>query len=287
MRGDPLNHLIVFVALVSVFATVALSVGCLMTLRGGEKTVLKNPGFWILILILLFSFPCISAPLLGIILCFRILGRRAEREEEERELARWESQGRREVARLAREQQAEERRRAEHERTVAQKQKAQDRRRDARAACELLYLQLAPEIGSRFSMSMFSAWVDKYLADDYAPEEVERRAEQLKGILRQHHKEAVKEPERKSREAEEQRRRREAEEQENQELLRQMIRQREADERESERVARRNKSLAKRIQEILAMNYPEAVRERKIAELLQGVDRPDAEPGRVITGDDE
>lgn len=63
---------------------------------------------------------------------------------------------------------------------------AQKRREDARAACELVYSVVEPEIGKRFSRNDFAQFVAKYMSDNFPPETVEERAEQLKGIIRQH-----------------------------------------------------------------------------------------------------
>ena len=67
----------------------------------------------------------------------------------------------------------------------------QKRREDARAACELAYAIVAPEIGNRFSKADFTAFVSKYMTDSFPPEQVEERAVQLKAIIQQHQEKIV------------------------------------------------------------------------------------------------
>lgn len=62
----------------------------------------------------------------------------------------------------------------------------QQRRDEARARCEALYRLHAPEIRDRFPKADFDDFVSKYLNDKQGPEDVERRAEQLKAIIEQH-----------------------------------------------------------------------------------------------------
>ncbi len=62
----------------------------------------------------------------------------------------------------------------------------QNRRKDARASCEIFFALHAPEIGKRFSCEMFDDFVARHLGDDHAPEYVEQRAQQLLELLRQH-----------------------------------------------------------------------------------------------------
>lgn len=70
---------------------------------------------------------------------------------------------------------------------------AQKRREDARSECDALYALAAPEINGRFNKQEFSEFVSKYMTDAVAPEVVEERAEQLKGII-QHHWERIEPP---------------------------------------------------------------------------------------------
>jgi hypothetical protein len=63
---------------------------------------------------------------------------------------------------------------------------AQRRREEARAACELLYTLHAPEIGARFSRQLFDDFIARHLGDSFPPEDVERRAQHLQEVLRQH-----------------------------------------------------------------------------------------------------
>ncbi|REK08652.1 MAG: hypothetical protein DWQ37_20150 [Planctomycetota bacterium] len=63
---------------------------------------------------------------------------------------------------------------------------AQRRRDNARAGCELLYAQYAPELEQRFSRNAFAKFIADYMGDERSPEEVEQRAEQLSEALRVH-----------------------------------------------------------------------------------------------------
>ena len=108
-------------------------------------------------------------------------------------------------ARLRREQEeyarsAPERERARREADTKAKDEAvsQQRRHEARAACELLYCLHAPEIGPRFSRQMFDDFVARHLGDSHPPDEVERRARQLQDILRQHLEKVEPSPKRRS-----------------------------------------------------------------------------------------
>lgn len=107
------------------------------------------------------------------------IARRAEERERRRQQAAWErDQPHRE--REAREAAA----RAE---AAAQSAAAAQRRRDAaRAACELAYSLIAPEIGERFTKQELADYLARYMADALPPELVEERGVQLQAILRQH-----------------------------------------------------------------------------------------------------
>ena len=74
------------------------------------------------------------------------------------------------------------------DRAKADKERATDQRRraDARAACEIFYSLHAPEIGPRFAKDEFATFVARHLGDEHPPEYVERRAEQLLALLKQH-----------------------------------------------------------------------------------------------------
>lgn len=62
----------------------------------------------------------------------------------------------------------------------------QRRRQEARAQVEMFYSLHAPEIGERFSRSMFDDFVRRHLGDDHEPDHVDERAKQLLAMLRQH-----------------------------------------------------------------------------------------------------
>jgi hypothetical protein len=110
--------------------------------------------------------------------------------------------------RLAAERRAEERRKAEEkrrrelewERSRPERERqereweakrqaeaaAQKRRDDARAEC-LLYFHLhAPEFSKRFSRPQYDEYVKTYMGDNQPPEEVERRAQRLLGLMEGH-----------------------------------------------------------------------------------------------------
>src|SRR5689334_10537585 len=72
--------------------------------------------------------------------------------------------------------------RAEQEMQV----KAQQRREEARATCEKLFMIHGPEIRERFPREMFDDFVKRYLHDGRPVEEVERRATELCEIIRSH-----------------------------------------------------------------------------------------------------
>lgn len=80
---------------------------------------------------------------------------------------------------------AAEQRRNEAQHAALVDREAQRRRDDARASCELLFAQFAPEIEKRFPRIAFDQFMAKYLGDDRSPEEVQQRAAQLCDMLRQ------------------------------------------------------------------------------------------------------
>jgi hypothetical protein len=100
---------------------------------------------------------------------------RRKAEEKRRKELEWE-QSRPERERQEREWEA--RRRAEAA--------AQKRRDDVRAEC-LLYFQLhAPEMSGRFGREQFDEYLRLYMGDGKPPEEVERRAQRLIGLMDGH-----------------------------------------------------------------------------------------------------
>jgi hypothetical protein len=76
--------------------------------------------------------------------------------------------------------------RVEREREAGTKRREQKRRENARARCEVLYHQHAPEIAKRFTRQMFDDYLRKYMGDNLEPEEVEARSEQLQSLLKGH-----------------------------------------------------------------------------------------------------
>ena len=119
--------------------------------------------------------------------------RQLQREQREREQQRQREQQERErlapererAANEAREQQLIEGKRADQE---------NQRREDARVACELLYNLREADIRERFPRSQFQDFVDKYMTDNKAVDVVERRAGELQMLIQQHF-ETVKPPE--------------------------------------------------------------------------------------------
>ncbi len=119
----------------------------------------------------------------------RAAGRRLERERRKQEAAErerkriadaeWErTRPQRELeAKLAAERQAAILRLAASETT---------RRENARAACELLYAQHAPEIVQRFPRSDLDRFLRTYLGDTQPVDEVERRGLELQQLIHQH-----------------------------------------------------------------------------------------------------
>lgn len=108
--------------------------------------------------------------------------RQAERDRERQRIAEQQEYARRAPERERSEREAAARKQAED--TI--KADAQKRREDARASCELLFGLHAAEIGNRFPREQFDAFVAKYMTDKHAPEDVERRAEQLRALIEQH-----------------------------------------------------------------------------------------------------
>jgi len=121
---------------------------------------------------------------------FRLLGswkrrlseRRAKQSEERRRLREQREWERSAPGRERADREAAARKQAEE----TMKGEAQKRREDARASCELFFGLHAAEIGSRYPRDQFDAFVAKYMTDKHAPEDVERRAEQLQALIEQH-----------------------------------------------------------------------------------------------------
>jgi hypothetical protein len=103
--------------------------------------------------------------------------RKARREEEERR-----KQAQEEYERTAPER---ERARQEAEARAQAAAEAQRRREEARATLELFFALHAPELGDRFTRSMFESYVARHLGHDHPPEYVELRAQQLRDALQQ------------------------------------------------------------------------------------------------------
>jgi len=120
---------------------------------------------------------------------FFLQRRRAERERRRQWERERENKASEERDRQARE--AEDRRQLlveqeRQERAAQEARKAQRRRDDARARCELLFTLYVPEIGNRFTRPMLDAFLKNYMGNDKSPDEVEERAKQLEEILNQH-----------------------------------------------------------------------------------------------------
>lgn len=81
-----------------------------------------------------------------------------------------------------------ERERAERERVASLRAEdaAQRRRNSARSDCLLYYHLHAPEIRGRFARAKYDEFVTKYLSDGLPPEEVERQAARLVGLMEGH-----------------------------------------------------------------------------------------------------
>lgn len=109
----------------------------------------------------------------------RAAQRRTGREQEERRRREEQEYARQAPERERWQRAAEERERLEGE--------AKKRREDAHFDCELLYSLYARDIGERFTRQMLDQFMEKYMGDAHAPDVVERRAEQLQDILRQHY----------------------------------------------------------------------------------------------------
>ncbi len=115
--------------------------------------------------------------------------RRRERERRKQEAEELERRRRadKEWERTRPERERAERLAAERRQLEAElKGRDQKRRTDARALCEFEYALAAPEISPRFPKAEFDAFVTLYLSDQKLPGEVEERAGQLVGIIRQH-----------------------------------------------------------------------------------------------------
>jgi hypothetical protein len=93
------------------------------------------------------------------------------------------NQSRREAALNAKQAEESERQAAERSRRDGD---ARQRRDEARSEC-LLYFQLhSPELSDRFGRQQFDEYVRFYMGDDKPPEEVERRAQRLIGLMDGH-----------------------------------------------------------------------------------------------------
>jgi hypothetical protein len=81
-----------------------------------------------------------------------------------------------------------ERERAEREAAAkrTREEGEQRRRDDARAACELLYAQHAPEVASRLPKATFEQFLDRLLRSDLSADVVERKAEEIQKLVRSH-----------------------------------------------------------------------------------------------------
>jgi len=66
-----------------------------------------------------------------------------------------------------------------------QKQISNQRRQDARFACEWLYDRHRVSLADKFPQRRLDEYFQRYLGDNHPPEEVERRAEQLQAMLRE------------------------------------------------------------------------------------------------------
>ncbi len=84
-----------------------------------------------------------------------------------------------------REQEEATRKAREQEHTRA-KAEAQRRRTDARASAMLTYTTYAPKLGNRFTREMFDKYVSDFMGDQHAPEDVERRGQEVLSILERH-----------------------------------------------------------------------------------------------------
>ena len=82
---------------------------------------------------------------------------------------------------------------AVHERNqiAEDESRTQQRRKDARARCELLFNLYIPDMAGRFNRAMFDSFMNAYMSDAEPPDVVERRTEELCGIMEKH-REAVK-----------------------------------------------------------------------------------------------
>jgi len=81
---------------------------------------------------------------------------------------------------------AEQERRRVDEAVRSRQAQDKHRRTEARAVCDRLYCLHESLIAPRFARDRFTAFLDRYLGDDHAPEEVEAQAEELKRLIEAH-----------------------------------------------------------------------------------------------------
>jgi hypothetical protein len=104
----------------------------------------------------------------------------ADEQRRRREQEEYQRRAREEYERAAPER---ERLRQEEERRKAAAALDARRRRDARAACELAYSRCAVEIGQRFSRQELQRFMETYMGDEHAADDVERRGEELRQVM--------------------------------------------------------------------------------------------------------
>jgi len=127
----------------------------------------------------------------------RAAARRYERERKRQEAT---EQERQRLANLEWERQRPQREleaRLAAERAAADKrlsQSDQARRENARAACELLYAQFAPEIGGRFPQTEVDRFLRTYMSDAQSVDEVERRGQELQRLIHEHRQHIQRDP---------------------------------------------------------------------------------------------
>lgn len=112
--------------------------------------------------------------------------RRNNRQEKQREKRRHLEQAQWEHQAPHREREANQ---AERQRLLDATKKAEEdqRREDARVACELLYDLREPDIGSRFAREKLDQFLGKYMDDGKPVEVVERWASELQLLIHQHY----------------------------------------------------------------------------------------------------
>lgn len=122
-----------------------------------------------------FLFPLApSIYLVGLAVYYGVKIARNKRNRKIAELAALECQSReRELQRQSR----------EHEMA---RRNAQQRRVDARASCELLYNLHEADIRDRFNREALDRYMQKYMSDEETAETVERRGEELQGLIEKH-----------------------------------------------------------------------------------------------------